>query len=153
MSTFIGDYSCKIDAKSRIVLPAAFKKQLSAAAQDRFVLKKDIFEACLVLYPMDEWEKQVEIIRKRINPYNKEHSKFFRGFFKGTAEVSLDANNRLLLPKRLLDMVGIDKDVILAGQDTKVEIWSKDNYETQSEDDQDFAKLAESIMGDKNEED
>ena len=148
MATFIGDYTCRVDEKGRIVLPSAFKKQMPEAAMDRFVVKKDVFEHCLVLFPMDEWDRQNAIIRSRINPYNKDHSKFLRGFYKGTAEVVLDANNRLLIPRRLLDIAEIEKEAVLAGQDGKIEIWSSSLYEDQSGEAQDFALLAEKIMGD-----
>ena len=52
MITFIGEYTCKVDAKGRIMLPSAFKKQLPAAAQEKFVVKRDVFENCLVMYPI-----------------------------------------------------------------------------------------------------
>ena len=148
MATFIGDFTCRVDAKGRVILPAVFKKQMPQAAMDKFVVKKDIFEKCLVLFPMDEWDRQNSIIRSRINPYNKEHSRFLRGFYKGTAEVVLDASNRILIPRRLLDLVGIDSEVVLAGQDGKIELWSNDLYEQQSGEADDFAFLAEKIMGD-----
>ncbi len=148
MAGFIGDFLCKVDAKGRIVLPSAFKRQMPAAALDRFVVKKDIFEKCLVLYPMDEWQRQNELIRERINPYNKEHSRFIRGFYKGTAEIMLDGNNRLLIPKRLLDQAEIGAEAILAGQDGKIEIWNREFYEKVVDDADDFASLAEKILGD-----
>ncbi len=148
MATFIGDFTCKVDSKGRVILPAAFKKQMPTAAMDKFVVKKDIFEQCLVLFPMDEWDRQNSIIRSRINPYNKEHSRFLRGFYKGTAEVVLDASNRILIPRRLLELVGIDSEVVLAGQDGKIEIWSRDLYDDHSGEVDNFAFLAEKIMGD-----
>ncbi len=147
MASFIGDYKCKVDAKGRIVLPSAFKKQMPSAAHDRFVVKKDIFEKCLVLYPMDEWQRQNEIIRERINPYNKEHSMFLRGYFKGTAEVVLDGSNRLLIPRRLLEEAGVDGEAVLAGQDGKIEIWNSYQYDNVAGDADDFAGLAEKILG------
>jgi len=148
MSTFIGDYPCKADAKGRIMLPSAFKKQMSSASQDKFVVKKDIFEKCLVLFPLDEWERQVKILRSRINLYNRKHNQFLREFYKGTAELLLDANNRMLVPRRLLDWAGIiDGDVILAGQDGKIEIWDKNKYENRSVGEDEFASLAEKILG------
>jgi MraZ protein len=146
MAAFIGDYTARVDAKGRIILPSAFKKQMSAHVSDKFVVKKDIFEKCLVLYPLDEWERMNDIIRQKTNPYNKKHNEFLRGFYKGTAEVELDASNRFLIQKRLLDEAGIEKEVVLAGQDGKIEIWAKDHYDKVSTGD-DFAKLAESIMG------
>lgn len=147
MATFIGDYTCKIDAKGRIILPMVFKKQLPASAQDHFVVRRDIFERCLVLYSSEDWNRQVERIRSRINPYNREHNLFLRNFFKGTAELTLDNNNRLLIPRRLLDLAGIKRDVVLAGQDGRIEMWAADLYEKIDMPTDDFANLAEKLMG------
>ncbi|RLD61200.1 MAG: division/cell wall cluster transcriptional repressor MraZ [Bacteroidetes bacterium] len=146
MTTFIGDYPCKVDAKGRIMLPSALKRQMKSSVEERFVIKKDLFEKCLILFPIEEWERQNRIIRSKINPYKKEHNKFLRGFYKGTAEILLDGNNRFLVPKRLLEIVGINKEVILAGQDGKIEIWDKELYENIVGDEEDFAVLAEKIM-------
>jgi MraZ protein len=147
MTTFIGDYTCKVDAKSRILLPSAFKRQMSKENQEKFVIKRDIFEKCLLLFPIDEWQRQNKILRSKTNPYNREHNKFLRGFFKGIAEVLLDANNRLLIPRRLLDEIGADKELVLAGQFGKIEIWPKDIYHQIESGSSDFAALAEKIMG------
>jgi MraZ protein len=147
MATFIGDYHCKVDSKGRIMLPSAFKKQMPSSASDRFVIKKDIFESCLVLYPMDEWDRQNAIIRSKINPYNKEHNTFLRGFFKGTAEIVLDSNNRILIPKRLLDSVIGESEVVMAGQGGRIEIWSVKLYESVADNADEFATLAEKILG------
>ena len=147
MTTFIGEYSCKVDAKGRIMLPSAFKKQMPSASSDKFVVKKDIFEQCLVLYPMDEWERQNKLIRSRLNPYNKDHNRFLRNFYRGTAELVLDSNNRMLIPKRLLELIRAKKEVILAGQDGKIEIWAQDIYVGGADGEDEFASLAEKIMG------
>ncbi|MFO7843127.1 MAG: division/cell wall cluster transcriptional repressor MraZ [Bacteroidales bacterium] len=147
MTTFIGDYNCRVDEKGRVTFPSSLKKQMDSASQNRFVVKKDIFEQCLVLYPIEEWERQNAIIRSKINPYNKEHNKFLRNFYRGSAEIVLDSNNRLLIPKRLLELAEISKEAILAGQYGKIEIWSKELYEAAEEGHEDFAALAEKIMG------
>ena len=147
MATFIGDYTCKVDAKGRIILPMAFKKQMPADAQDHFVVRKDIFENCLVLYSIEDWNRQLDKIRKRMNTYNREHNMFLRNFFKGTAELSLDNSNRLLVPKRLMDLIGAERDVVLAGQDGRIEIWAESVYEKIDMAAAEFADLAEKLMG------
>lgn len=151
MTTFLGEHTAKLDPKGRLVFPAAFKKQNQSAEADRYVLRKDIYEQCLVLYPVEEWERQTEIIRSRINPYNRDHARFLRGFFRGTAEITLDANSRMLIPKNLLDAAAIDKEVYLAGVDRKIEIWSKELYEALDAEMDDFADLATAILGDQTE--
>ncbi len=147
MTTFIGDYTVRLDPKGRLSFPAAFKKQIREALQDGFVLKRDVFEPCLIMYPMEEWERQNKIIRARTNPYNKEHARFLRMFFSGTAEVSLDANNRMLIPKRLQEYAEIDAEVVMAGQSGKIEIWASEKYDGVSGVDEDFAAMAEKILG------
>jgi MraZ protein len=147
MVTFIGEYTCKVDTKGRIMFPSAFKKQLPAESRDKFVVKRDIFETCLVLYPLQEWERQNRIIRSRTNPYNKEHNRFLRLFYHGTAELALDASNRILIPKRLIEFSSIRKEVILAGQHGKIEIWASELYSKVSIEAPDFASLAEKILG------
>lgn len=147
MASFVGDYTGKVDTKGRITFPSAFKKQLPDKVAETFVVKKDIFEKCLILYTSEEWERQNNIIRASLNPYNREHSKFLREFYRGTAEIIIDSNNRLLIPSRLLGYAEISDSVVLSGQDKKIEIWAKDSYESIEEDADDFASLAEKIMG------
>lgn len=147
MATFIGDHSCKIDVKGRMIFPSALKRQMESISADRFVVRRDIFENCLVLFTIEDWEEQMKKIRSRINPYNREHNRFLRNFFKGTADLVLDSSNRLLIPKRLLEQAGIEKDVVLAGQDGRIEIWAKDGYEAIDMPVDDFADLAEKLMG------
>ncbi len=150
MITFTGDYPCRLDDKGRVLLPSAFIKQMAAGIQERFVLKKDIFESCLVLYPMVEWERQTQILRQSTNPYNREHNQFLRGFFKGMADLSLDASNRLLIPKRLLEEIGADREIIMAGQLGRIEIWARDAYDNIESGGETIANLAEKIMGNLN---
>ena len=120
---------------------------MPADADDHFVVRRDIFENCLVLYSGEDWNRQIEKIRKRLNPYNREHNMFLRNFFKGTAELALDNNNRLLIPKRMLELIGADRDVVLAGQDGRIEIWAADGYEKIDLPANEFANLAEKLLG------
>ena len=152
MAIFIGDYTCKVDVKGRIILPAAFKKQMPADAQDHFVVRKDIFENCLVLFAIEDWNRQLAKIRKKLNPFNREQNMFLRNFFKGTAELSLDNNNRILVPKKLMDLIGADRDVVLAGQDGRIEIWAADIYDKIDMPAEDLANLAEKYLGGSNNE-
>jgi MraZ protein len=112
----------------------------------KIIVKKDVFESCLVLYPEDEWQRQVKMLRKKLNPYNREHNTFLRVFFKGVAEVIPDANNRLNIPKRLLDEIGAERDIVLAGQPGKLELWAKTKYDAVSLSDEDFAGMAEKLL-------
>lgn len=145
--SFVGDYTVKADTKGRVAIPSAFRKQLDGESQGRFVLRKDVFQNCLVLYPMKEWDHQVELLRLRLNDYNRTHKKFKAQFFRDTAEVEIDASGRILVPKRLLEMVGIVKEIVLAGMDQVVELWCSEIYVENGMDEADFADLAEDILG------
>ncbi len=146
MNHFIGHTNAKLDAKGRLLFPAAFKKSLSPQAQDSFVVKKDIFEQCLVLYPSDVWASMVEQLDSSLNPYNRRHNMFLRKFFADTAFLSLDTNNRLLIPRRLLSLAGIEKDVILLGVGNKIELWAPDQLEEAFISDEEYINLAEEIF-------
>lgn len=147
MTSFIGDFTCKVDPKGRIMLPQAFKKNMPEVARDKFVIKKDIYEKCLVLYPMDEWQRQSQLIQSNTNQFNREHRMLIREFSKDTAEVELDSSNRILIPARLLKLAEIDKDVVLAGQLGQIEIWSKELYDQTGNEIPDFGELANKILG------
>lgn len=145
---FVGEYISKLDNKGRAIFPSQLKRQLSGEEQVvAFVLKRDIYEKCLVLYPMNEWNKQTAILKKRLNPFNRKHAEFMREYYRGTAEVSLDNSNRILLPKSLLEYISADKDLVFAGQEGKVEIWSKEVYDQKQMSNESFADLADEILG------
>ncbi len=147
MSTFIGDFQCKADAKCRIVLPSAFKRVLDEMGDSALVVRKDIFEKCLTIYPRSEWERQMDDLRSKINPYNREQARFLREFQKNTAELSLDNFGRMLVPKRLLTMVEAEKEITLLGVDKHMELWDTASYESEALGGEELASLAEKLLG------
>jgi len=147
MVTFIGDYPCKLDSKGRVLLPSAFRKLLIGGSESRCVLRKNLYENCLDLYSISEWEKQTEIVRAKVNPFNKKHAGFLREFFRGTAEVLIDGNGRILIPKKFFDFAGFSKDITLAGQDGKIEIWDTETYDKSVLGHDGFSDLANEILG------
>ena len=147
VNSIIGTYECKIDAKGRLLLPAPLKKQLSASLQDGFVLKRSVFQPCLELYPMSEWNLMMQKINK-LNRFIKKNNDFIRRFTAGVREVEIDNLGRLLIPKDLVVIANIQKDVVLSAAVSIIEIWDKDLYEKAIDDSVvDFADLAEDVMG------
>jgi MraZ protein len=147
MQTFIGDYKCKLDTKGRVLLPSVFRKLLNGDSEGRCVLRKNLHEKCLDLFPMAEWERQIEMVRSKVNPFNKKHAGFLREFYRGTAEVQIDNSGRILIPKKFFDWAGFNKDITLAGQDDKIEIWDTETYEKPSLSEEEFSCLANEILG------
>ena len=146
MCTFIGDYTGKMDNKCRVVVPASFRKQMMAAGLSVFVLRRSVFEKCIDMYPIDEWERMLAGIRAKLNLFNAKHVAFMREFCRGTLEVEMDANGRILLPRRLLDEVGIDKEMIFAGQDKMIQLWEVEEYDRVAVTSEELSDLAEEIF-------
>jgi len=143
----IGTYECKADAKGRLMVPSALKKQLAPMLQDGFVLKRSVFQSCLELYPMQEWNVLMQKING-LNRFKKKNNDFIRKFQAGVKMVEVDSNGRLLIPKDLVAFAGISKEIVLSSAVNIIEIWDKDKYEnTIDETSDDFAELAEEVMG------
>lgn len=147
MTNIIGTYECKVDAKGRLMLPTALKKQLLSELQNNFVLKRSMFDKCIELYPMAEWDAKMSIVNK-LNRFVRKNVEFIRLFTAGVKIVELDVTGRLLIPKDLMGFSEISKDIVLSSAGTYVEIWDKASYEEKlSNPETDIATLAEEVMG------
>lgn len=147
MNTIVGTYECKADSKGRLMLPVALKNQLNSSLQEGFVLKRSVFQQCLELYPMAEWNVMMQKINK-LNRFNKKHNDFIRRFTVGVRMIEIDSTGRLLVPKDLAVFASINSNVVLSSAINIIEIWDKDLYEKAIDDsDIDFADLAEEVMG------
>lgn len=133
------------------MVPAPLKKQF-ASLEDGFVLKRSVFQPCLELFPMSEWNKMMSKINK-LNRFVKKNNDFIRRFTAGVKVVEIDATGRLLIPKDLIVFGQIDKDLVLSSAINIIEIWDKKLYENAIENATgDFADLAEEVMGNLNDE-
>ena len=147
----IGTYECKVDAKGRLMISSAFKKQLAPVLQEGFVVKRAVFQPCLELYPMQEWNKVMLKINS-LNRFIKKNNDFIRRFTAGVKEVELDSSGRLLIPKDLCHFAGIKKQIVLSSAINIIEILDKDSYEKSIDDTvMDFASLTEEVMGNSDE--
>jgi MraZ protein len=136
-----------VDAKGRLMLPAAIKKQLLPMLQDGFVLKRAVFQPCLELYPMTEWNALMEKVNK-LNRFKKKNNDFIRRFTAGVKVIEVDTTGRLLIPKDLMAFSDITKDIVVSSAINIIEIWDKEKYEQAIDDATgDFADLAEEVMG------
>lgn len=132
------------------MLSSGLKKQLESVVTDGFVLKRSVFQPCLELYTMAEWRKIMTQVSK-LNRFVKKNNDFIRLFTAGVKNIELDASGRILLPKDLLAYSKIKKEVVFSSAISMIEIWDKDLYENAIEGAmEDFAELAEQVMGDLN---
>ncbi len=148
MISFIGTYECKADTKGRVMIPVSLKNQMAPLLTKGFVIKRSVFQSCLELYPMEEWNLLMEKMNKK-NRFRKKNNDFIRRFSAGVKPVEIDSTGRLLIPKNLIVKAGITKEVVLSSAINIIEIWDKENYEKVLEETaENFAELAEEVMGD-----
>ena len=121
---FMGEYNHSVDAKGRLIIPAKFREVLG----DEFVVTKGL-DGCLFVYSQEEWKRIEESLREKPLT-SKDARKFMRFFFAGAANCEVDKQGRILLPAALREFAGLEKDVVLVGVGSRVEIWSKDKWET-----------------------
>ena len=151
MDHFIGSYECKLDSKGRIMMPVAIKKQLNPILSKGFVIKRAVFNNCLELYPIDEWNILMEKVNS-LNRFNKKNNDFIRRFNAGVRTINIDSSGRLLIPKNLISYVNIKKEIVISSTVNILEIWDKSNYEKAIDEATiDFGSLAEEVMGNKDE--
>jgi len=151
---FLGNIKAKMDAKGRAFLPAVFRKILQAGGSGtadadhslRLVLRKDVFQPCLVLYPESVWNEQMDALRQRLNRWNKQHQQVFRQFVSEVELLTLDGNGRFLVPKRYLRMADIDQDVKFVGMGDTIEIWSCQQAEQHQMNPEEFGEALEELM-------
>jgi MraZ protein len=144
----MGEYECRLDPKGRLRLPSDLLSQLGEREGLSFVMNRG-FENCLTLYPKVVWDKISQEINS-LNQFVKKNREFARYFLRGATPMDLDSADRLLLPKRLQEWAGIDKDVIVSAINNRIEIWAKDQYDQILADEpEDYSDLAEDVLGNK----
>ena len=143
---FLGNVEAKTDAKGRAFLPAVFRKVLSASGEENLVLRKDVFQPCLVLYPESVWNSRLDMLKAQLKPWKPVHQQMFRQFVSEAEVVTLDGNGRFLISKRLQRAAGISQDLQFIGMDDTIEIWSPADLQKTLRSDDEFGADFERIM-------
>lgn len=146
MLQFLGNIEAKIDAKARLFVPAAFRKILQSSDQNTLILRKDLFQDCLILYPLQVWEEELTKLRSRLNRWDMEQQALFRQFVVDAERLEMDTNGRILIPKRYCQMVGISTDVRFLGVDNTIEIWTNDALDKTLIPAKDFSSRIQALM-------
>lgn len=145
MSTrLVGTINAKVDAKGRAFLPAVFRRTLHKEEGTHLIMRKDIFEDCLVLYTEEEWYSRMDALHTRLSVWNREQQQLFRRFVTDVEWIVLDSGGRFLIPKRYLKMTGIEQDITFIGMDTTIEIWAK--HKVASAEDKAIGESLQQIM-------
>ena len=153
MLNLIGVHECKMDAKGRVAIPASLKKQLLPVMDQGFVLKRSVFQNCLELFPMQEWEKTMGKVNK-LNRFLKKNNDFIRMYTAGVKLLEVDGSNRINIPRDLMTYASLKNEIVLSSAVGMIEIWDKTLYEESLKSMvSDFGQLAEDVMGSLNEPD
>lgn len=146
MNHFLGNFEAKVDAKGRVFVPAAFRKLLQLQGEEWLVLRKDIFQDCLVIYPGSVWEDEIGVLRSKLSKWNKEEQQVFRQFLLDAERLEMDGSGRILISKRYLELVGIDAEVRFLGVDKTIEVWAKSKLDKPLMAPNDFANEIQKMM-------
>ena len=141
---FYGEYDHSVDEKGRLIIPAKIRSPFRDVLIDQFVLNRG-FEGCLVLYPPNEWH-EIEQKYRNYSTNKADVRNYLRMFFAGATVVECDKQGRIIIPKKLLEYAGIEKEVTLIGVSSKVELWAKEKWSQQySKTIGSFSEIAEKI--------
>lgn len=143
---FTGQIQAKMDAKGRLFFPADFRKQISSAEQ-RLVLKRDVYEPCIVIYPYAAWEQEVSTLRQHLNRWDPQQAMMLRQFLSDVEVFSLDSNGRFIVPKRFIPLCGEERKVTFIGMDDRIELWDAARTAEPFLAAEDFSRIMQQTMG------
>ncbi|MDR1681039.1 MAG: hypothetical protein LBS12_04555 [Prevotellaceae bacterium] len=147
MAAFIGEYTSKLDDRGRLIFPSELRAQ-AADKGGSYVVRKNVFNASLELYTMEEWDKLSAQVKSRINLLTQAGNEVWEGFNRNRAIVTPDEKmSRITIPKHLLEKIGVQKEVIFVGQDFKIQVWAKENWMAAAMPEKEFAVLFEKLLG------
>lgn len=149
MTRFIGNIEAKTDEKGRVFLPATFRRVLQKSGDEKLMLRKDIHQRCLVLYPESTWNEQLDALRNRLNRCNRQEQMWFRQFVAGVDELTIDGNGRILIPKRYHEAIELKAEVRFIGMDDTIELWAKEVADSAFADESTFGAELEALMNDR----
>lgn len=150
---FLGNIEAKTDTKGRAFLPATFRKILQVSGEESLVLRKDVFQPCLVIYPESVWNEQLDQLRKKLNRWNAKEQQIYRTFIADAILLTLDGNGRFLIPKRLLKLADIEQSIRFIGMGDTIEIWKNEDEDNSTfMDQEEFSKALQEVMSFNNEE-
>lgn len=145
MSSFKGSATYSVDSKGRINIPAQLRKDIAPEADRTFVIIRG-FEGSLRAYPLDEW-KRIELEIRTLSSNNPQHRFYKRMLLELAAESKLDAQSRIMIPRDLLQVAGIENDVHIVGQLEYIELWNPDSYNKYIQaQDTSFEAVAQTIL-------
>lgn len=147
MINFLGNFEATLDSKFRFLLPSGIRKQLPENVGNQFIINRGV-EGCLTLYTKQVWDPIFEKFSK-LGDFDLKAKAFKRAFISAASLVEMDTASRLLIPKNLAEYAGLKKDIILASDYNKIEIWDAETYNKRFMyiSPEEFSRMAQEVMG------
>ncbi|MGM9714544.1 MAG: division/cell wall cluster transcriptional repressor MraZ [Prevotella sp.] len=145
---FLGNIEARTDVKGRVFLPSVFRKEMEAAGVDTLVMRKDVFQRCLVLYPEEVWNEMMHSMRERLSRWDPRQQQVYRQFVSDAEIVTLDSNGRFLLSRRCQEFAGIIQQVSFIGMGDSIEIWAREKTEQPFMDQEAFGEALSELLRD-----
>ncbi len=140
-----GSFTFSLDAKGRLNIPAKIRRDINPEANGAFVLTRGPLK-CIDLYPFDEW-RVFEAKLKTLNIFDPTEGVVMRRFLQEAVEDKIDAQNRILIPKTLMEFAEIEKEVFILGALNKIELWNPKIYDDYvKQQDLTFEEAAQQVM-------
>jgi MraZ protein len=143
---FLGNIEARTDAKGRVFLPATFRKVLQSAGEETLVLRKDVYQKCLVLYPESTWNRRLDALLSKVNEWDNEGQQVVRQYVSEAEMLTLDGNGRFLIQKYYLQLAEIRQTVRFIGVNDAIEIWAAENAAEPFLKQDEFAAKLKAIM-------
>lgn len=139
MLEFTGTYNATIDDKGRVVLPAAFKKEMGELAVEPLVVERNLFKNCLDIYPEKYWNERVAAFKSTLDPFDEDDDAFLQFFYENFIKLTMAANGRLNIPDEYMEFAGLTKNVRLIGMGNSIRMWDVQHYQEEKMDKATFA--------------
>ena len=133
MIRFSARYNALIDDKGRVVLPAPFKKAMGDLAEEPLVIEKDIYKACLNIFPERYWNQRIESIERQLNQFNEDDDDLLADIYENFTSLTMAPNGRINIPADFMDHAGISRDVVFIGKGKSIRMWDEKNYQETKE--------------------
>ncbi len=143
MHALTGQYEVKVDGKGRLRLPTDLLRQIPEDTRTKYVLNKGL-DNCLRLYPIHQWNSITQELNK-LSYFQSKEREFLRFFYQAATQIELDANDRVLIPKRLIEAVNVKDEVVILAFHDVIEIWSSETYYSNVKEPENFAQMADDI--------
>lgn len=147
MVRFIGNIDAKMDEKGRVFFPAVFRRILQKDGDEALMVRKDVHQNCLVLYPKSVWNQILDDMRSRLNRWNSKQQMMLRQFVAGVDELVIDGNGRILIPKRLQQQINLQPGVRFIGMDDTIELWSQSEADSLLDNAAELGENLEQLLG------